>query len=301
MGYPKAASTAFQDTMYQYHEQLKDVGIYYPMDLIPNGSTKHEELFQMYRLKRLPLLRKTLAKIFSEAKNCHTVVLSTESIANFFYQYAEDSWADFFNEFKIYGMLELVLVCRDYDSFSLSYYKQAVVNSQPSIMAFYSTSLFFSEFIILPDIQKIMNVRQLSKDLANASDSCVREFNYSSDVVQEIINWLGFDYTESKRLNSSNLSLTNEQVELIRQLNGICENILERNAWFYILNKCSSLTSTTAVRIAEKAKIEDVMKLNPNKLNMINVVQNSGFMFDPSELSRLITSIRLQIIQLQKM
>lgn len=286
-GYPKAASTAIQDTLMGSRGLLRGKGILYPQGLISPGGSKHEELFRLVRLNKVGKLLKLLKEELDRNENIHTVFLSSESIINQLYNVDDARWEELFRGLKVLGSVEILIIHRDAGSFLTSYYKQAVINQPSPLIEFYGTALTISEFAELPAVTRLLDLEGVVAKLRRLSGARVRIFNYWSDVVEEVANWLAHEDLRIGTPERSNESLRPEEVELVRQLNATGPTPEQRNAWLRILSHCCPLGSRTALMLSSRARKDDMMGLDGGWLFHILPGRNPGLDVDDQKLLSL--------------
>ena len=262
VGYPKAASTSLQDALLDSYVSLKTKGVLYPKILIPNGSSKHEELFRFVRLNKIEKALSILQAELDSVDDVHTVVLSTESIINQLYNFHSSSWIKLFNAIKRLGSLEIVVIHREAKDFLSSYYKQVVVNQPSSLVDFYGTSLTQTDFVKLKVVKKLANLDAVVETLKDVSNAPVKVFDYHQNVVSDVVSWLTSEFYTVEAPKLSNVSLQPEEVELIRQINATTPSIDYRNAWLHVLSHCCPLGSRTALTLAGRANEADLQQLD---------------------------------------
>lgn len=284
VGYPKAASTSLQDALLDSAVLLKTKGILYPNILMPEGSSKHEELFRFVRLNKIEKALSLLQTELDSVDDVHTVVLSTESIVNQLYNFNSSLWIKLFNAIKRLGSLEIVVIHREAKDFLSSYYKQVVINQPSSLVDFYGTSLTKTDFEELKVVQKLANLDAVVETLKDVSNAPVKVFDYHQNVVSDVVSWLTGELYTVETPKFSNVSLQPEEVELIRQVNATTTSIEERNAWLHVLSQCSSLGSRTALTLAGRANEADVQQLDADWLLTVIPSQNVELGVDDQKL-----------------
>jgi hypothetical protein len=287
-GYPKSASTALQDALVNSRDLLYKQGVLYPESLVGEGSTKHEDIFRFVRLNKIDYALKLLKTELDSADDIHTVILSTESIINQLNNIGAEQWRELFKGLGALGSsLEILVVHRDADKFLKSYYKQTVINQSSKLVDYYGTSLVLGEFSDIPAIRYLLDLERVVKNLEDYSGVPVKVFDYSPNVVGDIISWASQARITIESENLSNVSLKPEEVEIIRQLNALSPEITQRNAWFRLLSYCSPLSNSTALTLASRAQDSDMISLDLTWLLSIQVGQNPELGVDDSKLLSL--------------
>lgn len=288
-GYPKAASSAIQELLDSRAEELKSLGILYPKSFRIKEA-KHEGLFRLVRLNRMESIIKALKKEVLESKEVKTVLLSTESVVNQIYSIDESRWRDFFGKLKEIGDLELVVVVRNSQSFLKSCYKQAVINQSSPIIDYYGSSLTYSEFQKLPSVQRLADSKKLIDWLGELSCAPVKCFDYCDQVVEDFYLWLTGLPSNSGEFRS-NSSMEAEEVEFVRRLNAVCDDVQERCAWLHLLLKVSTVKNATAITLAGRANSADLLKLDSSILLRISQFSELGIDIDEHRFNELIASM----------
>lgn len=291
VGYPKAASTALQDTCISQQQYLKEKRVLYPTCLLGKNASKHEELFRLVRLNKVKQALKLLKEEIDKSENIQTVFLSTESIINQLDNIAVPRWVELFQGLKQLGSLEFLIIHRETKSFLKSYYKQAVVNQASSLIDFYSTSLTLAEFSKLPAIRHLVDLKTIIKKIEHMSGSPVKVFDYGPSVVSDVMSWLLKDDFKAATPTFSNTSLKAEAVEFIRQLNITQPTPEKRNAWLLVLSHCSPLGSCTASALASRAHYSDINTLDASWILTIQPKKNLTLKVDDDKLRSLTQKI----------
>ncbi|MDW5378857.1 heparinase II/III family protein [Halomonas sp. HP20-15] len=298
VGYPKAGSSSLQETLCKSQADLHRYGVIYPSLFISPGTFKHEELFRLVRLGQMHKVSKLLRDLTAKYKNYQTVVLSTESIVNQLNNIEDYAWRDFFNALKSLFVLELVIVRRPAEGFKRSYYKQAVINQPSGLVSYYGTSLTLADFCELDVIKQLSDSEAIIGKLSKLSNATVRVFDYSSEIVRDFAYWLTGDQMQINEAPASNVSLKDEEVELIRQINNVVFSSDDRNAWLSVLSDCSQLASNTARALAGRAKTKDIMALDIRTLDEVECGLNPSLGANDVRLKDLASKMKCRLIKI---
>lgn len=302
VGYPKAASTALQDMLANSRPLLHKHGVHYPEALVPQGSSKHEELFRLIRLNRVDQALKQLQLELRTIKGVRTVFLSTESFVNQLDNFDDERWGEFFQKLALLGNVEILLVRRDSAGFLKSYYKQAVINQPLPLVPFYGTGLCLEAFAEIPEVQRLLDVGGRIDKLKRVSSAPVHVFDYGAGVVGDVISWLTDGKLKLDLSEPANVSLKPEVIEFIRQLNLTMPESEARNAWFSVLRDVanfSALDSRVASTLADRANREEVLRLNPLWLSGLQVGRNPAIGVDDAKLIDLLHNAKLFLQKLR--
>lgn len=234
VGLPKTGTSALQFWCNQNRDRLLAQDIDYPQPTDGAVMPKHQFLVGSLKTNRLERLASLL-----EASQTGTLVLSTEGLTNHLYDFRPAALKAF-RELTEHYDLNVFLVVREPNTWLKSYYKQAVINP-PSIPDFHwATDLRLEEFSTLPRIQRLMDHEALQEDVHIAfGASKVIVARYEDDWMSTFLETIEIGkQSEFTKLNRIHLSVDDDLVEIIRQVNGMRLPAKDRSAFLATLRNC---------------------------------------------------------------
>jgi hypothetical protein len=192
---------------------------------------KHQFLIPSLIKGDLGRLRVLLAE-----KQSETLLLSAEGLTNHLYDFLPEALEQFkslTNRFSVVAFM----VCREKSAWTKSYYKQAVLN--PPIPNFeYATDLPYSEFCRLPRVQRLTDIDSLKAGVGAAfgTDEVVVA-RYEDDWVASLLSVIGIADL-SATLPSVHLSISDDLIELVRQMNAQRLSTRERAGFLAAVQAC---------------------------------------------------------------
>lgn len=230
VGLPKTGSSALQSWADANRQVLRTQGVDYPQTIDDTIVPKHQFLVPALMSNRLAQLDALLAE-----SRCDKLFLSTEGLTNHLYDFPEKSLAEFrarINNFE----LSVFMVVRDPESWTRSYYKQAVINP-PILACNYATPLRYEAFRLLPRVVRLTDVEKVSADVKVAyGASEVIAAPYNKNWFSQLIDFLDIKIDETfTPLPSSNESVSDDVIELIRQVNAMNVSPSLRDAFLALL------------------------------------------------------------------
>lgn len=125
-GPPKTATSAIQTLMWSNRERLRDSGILYPENISSADDPRHLFLQRSMKAGRIsPAMKAVIAE--AERLRCHTIVLSSEGIAQQLCTMKKDAGAEFIRSVEGWAV-EFVFVLREIGAAKRSLYRQHTVN-----------------------------------------------------------------------------------------------------------------------------------------------------------------------------
>jgi hypothetical protein len=269
VGLPKTGSTALQSWCYKRRENLSQRGITYPESDNNLIAPKHQFMVSALMRNDMAELRAHLVRNETE-----TLVLSTEGLTNHFYDFPSAALKAFREAVSLYNVF-VFMVVRNKGAWTKSYYKQAVIN--PPIVEYnYATPLSYSEFSQLSRVQRLAEHSKLRTDIATAFAAHeVIVANYEEDWMETFLDCLGIaDMHEFTRLEKKNISVSDDLVEIIRQINAMGLPSEKRAGILAAIANCFQtkhgvLKSYRFVQAPDHRVFESLRALNSEQANMI--------------------------------
>jgi len=216
VGLPKTGSSALQAWCNKARESLSRRGVTYPKPSDKLIDPKHQFLVPALKLNDLCELRNCLAENDTE-----TLILSTEGLTNHLYDFQSEALAAFREAVSHYDVF-VYMVVRERNAWTKSYYKQAIINP-PVAEYHYATPLSYAEFSKLPRVVRLTDHAALRSDVARAYGAHkVVVANYEEDWMKIFLDLLNIGAVqETFRLPEENRSVSDDLVEIIRQVNAM--------------------------------------------------------------------------------
>ncbi len=261
VGLPKTGTSALQTWCDQNREQLRKQGVDYPVTSDDTVMPKHQYLVGILQTGNLLRLQSEL-----ENSDFGTVLLSSEGLSNHLYDFRPAALERFRAMTATYDVF-VFLISRNPASWRRSYYKQSVINP-PAIPGFhYATSLSLDEFSKLPRVVRLSNVQALREDLKSAFGAKdVWVAHYEEDWMSALRSAVGIRQADDfKPLANTNVSISDDLIEIIRQVNALGLPDSERASVLSAMQACfatehSGLKSEYGKRAFSPAAVARVLE-----------------------------------------
>lgn len=270
VGMPKTGSSALQTYLFEHKSKIQSQGFCYPKDVLPTAMPKHQSIVR-------DLLSNNLSQLhnFCTQSGKKGLILSTEGLTNHLYDISENSFQAF-REITSNFHLTVFIVLRDKATWLPSYYTQAVLNPHVGIVDFYATALTLDEFSQHPRISKLLNHKDLLKDVKKAYGASKIEVAHYED------NWFK-RFKEASSLQFDDDSLTKKvnespepwSIELMRQINSFKLPEPQRNVWKATLHKYSN-SNHTLLKKSEKNLAHNQSSIDTSLLKKIKASPEEG-------------------------
>lgn len=216
VGLPKTGSSSLQRWLDQNRANLRQQGINYPETGRETVDPKHQFIVTGLLTNGLHRFQDVIAE-----NRCPTLLLSAEGLTNHLYDFDPEALSRF-RELTCDWPVDIVAVVRERDAWVKSYYKQAVTNP-PSDKYDYATALDLSTFSKLPRVQRLCAHEKLRADLATSfAARHVLVLKYEQDYLGGICDFVEIGSRDKLgELPRANLSLSDDLVELVRQVNAM--------------------------------------------------------------------------------
>jgi len=218
-GLPKCASTTLQFWAGAHRETLLSHGINYPTSTVNTHAPKHQEIVRAFIDNEFDPLDALLKQ-----DPATTLFLSTEGLANHFFDLERNPWATARLRAAFAGRrITLVMIRRNRDAWLRSYHQQQVSNP-PNDNYLHGTTLRFDEFVQHPRVQRLLDTDKLFADMAElyqAEDVLVADLE--GDWAAQVTDWIGVpQLADSLRsFPSQNQGLSVAGTEMLRQANAL--------------------------------------------------------------------------------
>jgi len=222
-GTPKTGSTSLQTYLNKNQRKLRGKGILYPhnLDKLQNpNAPKHQWFEKNLVTTNLQSFLENFKNIISQVtKDTHTIILSSEGIYNYWWDFPDESKNILCALSKLFDIGVWVWF-REPLMFIESYYKQCVRNPQVKNNRCYGKDLSFAEMLNIKWFSQHLNYQGFVTEcqtLFGKNNVCV--FKYEGDVVQEFIQKLGLATPHDNPAPMQNKSLNSASIKLLRAIN----------------------------------------------------------------------------------
>ena len=235
-GLAKTGTSAIQRWFDQNAAALGATGICYPRYypdapfFFPSDSVEKQQFLVGELRSHGP---RTLLKVAEENRG-RSILLSTEGMTNHLQDFAPEHLQAFrtlFAEYKV----KALLVTRDLDSWSRSYYKQALISPNNGASELWGSVLGFDDFVRQPRFQRLCDTEALTAGLSTAFNADVTVIKYSRSMKDELCAWLGVDPNTLSDIPQVHESIPDWGAEIMRRLNGIEHEMHDRAAFISAL------------------------------------------------------------------
>lgn len=222
-GTPKTGTTSLQTYLDKKQRKLRGKGILYPHNLEklknPNAP-KHQWFEKNLVTTNLDSFLENFKNILSQVSNdTHTIILSSEGIYNYWWDFPLAS-KDVLSELSKLFEIQLWVWFRDPLAFIESYYKQCIRNPQIDGNPCYGKDLSFADMLKIDWFSQHLDYQGFVDECQTLfGENKVSVFNYSGDVVQEVIQKLGLATAHDNPTPRQNKSLNSASVKLLRTIN----------------------------------------------------------------------------------
>ncbi len=223
-GTPKTGTTSLQTYLDKKQHKLRGKGILYPHNLekLQNTSAPKHQWFEKNLVSiNLERFLENFKNIISQVKkDTHTIILSSEGIYNYWWDFPDASKEFLCALSKLFDT-EVWVWFREPLVFIESYYKQCIRNPQVESNPCYGKDLSFAEMLNIEWFAQHLNYQGFVTECqALFGKSSVLVFKYQGDVVQEVIHKLGLATPYDNPTPRQNKSLNNASIKLLRTING---------------------------------------------------------------------------------
>ncbi|WP_340679128.1 sulfotransferase family protein [Paraglaciecola sp.] len=222
-GTPKTGTTSLQTYLDKKQRKLRGLGILYPHNLEKSdnpGAPKHQWFEKNLVTNHVENFLENFKNIISQVKdNTHTIILSSEGIYNYWWDFPDKSKA-LLTALNTLFDIDVWVWFREPLGFIESYYKQCIRNPQVASNPCYGKDLSFADMLAIPWFSQHLNYQGFVTDCQNLfGQSQVLVFNYQGDVVQEVMQILGLATPHDNPTPRQNKSLNSASIKLLRTIN----------------------------------------------------------------------------------
>jgi len=220
-GTPKTGTTSLQT--YLAKHKLRGKGILYPHNLDKLHNThapKHQWFEKNLVTANVNSFVENFKNIISQVKdNTHTIILSSEGIYNYWWDFPEESKNLLGELVKLFD-IEIWAWFREPLAFIESYYKQCIRNPQVKSNPCYGKDLSFADMLEIDWFSQHLDYQGfVTQCRAVFGSNSVAAFHYEGDVVQAVIQKLGLATPHDNPTPRQNKSLNSASIKLLRTIN----------------------------------------------------------------------------------
>jgi len=222
-GTPKTGTTSLQTYLDKKQRKLRGKGILYPHNLgkLQNPSApKHQWFEKNLVTANVESFLENFKNIISQVKkDTHTIILSSEGIYNYWWDFPDES-KDILSELSKLFDIEIWVWFREPLVFIESYYKQCIRNPRIASNPCYGKDLSFAEMLNIDWFSQHLNYQGFVSECQTLfGKNNVSVFKYEGDVVQEVMQKLGLATPHDNPTPRENKSLNCASIELLRTIN----------------------------------------------------------------------------------
>lgn len=222
-GTPKTGTTSIQTYLDKNQRKLRGKGILYPhnIDRINHPhAPKHQWFEKNLVTTHVEYFLENIKNIIAQVKDdTHTIILSSEGIYNYWWDFPDESKA-LLSELGKHFDTEIWIWFREPLVFIENYYKQCIRNPQVKSNPCYGKDLSFAEMLEFEWFSQHLDYRGFVNDCQSLfGENKVLAFKYEGDVVQEIKRKLGLATTHENSTPRLNKGLNTTSIALLRVIN----------------------------------------------------------------------------------
>jgi len=222
-GTPKTGTTSLQTYLDKKQGKLRRKGILYPHNIerLQNPTApKHQWFEKNLVATHLDYFLENFKNIISQVtKDTHTIILSSEGIYNYWWDFPDGSKEFLYALSKLFDV-EIWVWFRESLSFIESYYKQCIRNPQIDNNPCYGKDLSFAEMLDIEWFSQHLDYQGFVTECqALFGKNNVSAFKYEGDVVQEVVQKLGLATPHDNPTPRQNQSLNSTSIALLRSIN----------------------------------------------------------------------------------
>lgn len=222
-GTPKTGTTSLQSYLHKKQRKLRGKGVLYPHNIknLQNPTAPRHQWFEKNLAStHVDFFLENFKNIISQVNDdTHTIILSSEGIYNYWWDFPEDS-KEILSELSKLFDVEIWVWFREPLAFIESYYKQCIRNPKVASNPCYGRDLSFSEMLDIDWFSQHLDYQGFVVQCqALFGEASVSAFEYSDDVVAQVISLLGLDTPHDSPTPRQNSSLNSASIALLRTIN----------------------------------------------------------------------------------
>jgi len=222
-GTPKTGTTSLQTYLDKKQRKLRGKGILYPHNLekLQNSNAPKHQWFEKNLVStNVDSFLENFENIISQVKkDTHTIILSSEGIYNYWWDFPDAS-KDILCELNKHFDINVWVWFREPVDFIESYYKQCIRNPQVKDNPCYGKDLSFAEMLNIEWFAQHLNYQGFVSECQTVfGQNNVTTFKYQGDVVQAVMQKLGLATPHDNPTPRQNKSLNGASIKLLRTIN----------------------------------------------------------------------------------
>ena len=223
VGTPKTGTTSLQTYLDKKQRKLRGKGILYPHSLEKlrhPSAPKHQWFEKNLVTTHTRHFLENFENIISQIKkDTHTVILSSEGIYNYWWDFPGESKRILSQLGELFDV-QVWVWFREPLAFIESYYKQCIRNPQIKNNLCYGKDLSFAQMLEIDWFSRHLNYQDFVSECQTLfGDNSVFAFKYQGDVVQELIQRLDLATPHDNPTPKQNISLNSASIALLRSIN----------------------------------------------------------------------------------
>jgi len=267
-GTPKTGTTSMQSYLDKNQRKLRGKGILYPhnIDRIKNShAPKHQWFEKNLVTTHIEFFLENFKNIIAQiTENTHTIILSSEGIYNYWWDFPDESTA-LLSELKNHFDTEVWVWFREPLAFIEDFYKQCMRNPRVESNPCYGRDLSFSEMLDIKWFSQHLDYQGFVNDCqALFGEDKVLAFKYEGDVVQALKHKLGLVTAHDNSTPRLNNSLHTTAIALLRVINSYDVSAKDKHLLMPHLRKISEVTENYAtaplIDIESSKRVLDMAK-----------------------------------------
>lgn len=244
-GTPKTGTTSIQTYLEKNQRKLRGKGILYPHNIarIRNPHAPRHQWFEKNLVTtHTEYFLENFKNIIAQVKeDTHTIILSSEGIYNYWWDFSIESKA-FLSELAKHFDCEIWTWFREPLVFIEGFYKQCIRNPQVEGNPCYGKNLSFAEMLEYEWFHQHLDYQGFVNDCqALFGENRVLAFKYEGDVVQELKLKLGLTTSDEHSTPRLNKGLSTTSISLLRVINDYDVNAKDKHLLMQHLRKLSEI------------------------------------------------------------
>jgi hypothetical protein len=267
VGTPKTGTTSLQTYLEKKQRKLRGKGILYPHNLekVQNPTAPKHQWFEKNLVSaNFANFLENFKNIISQINgNTHTIILSSEGIYNYWWDFPEAS-KTLLNRLSEVFDIEIWAWFREPLGFIESYYKQCIRNPQIENNPCYGKDLSFEQMLDIGWFNQHLNYQGFVNDCHKLfGKTNVSIFEYTGDVVQEVMQKLSLVTPHDNPTPRQNKSLNGASIEILRTINRLNIKAKEKELLIPHIKELNTILASYAENslIDEESK-QAVLKLS---------------------------------------
>ena len=279
-GLPKTGTSALQRALWSNRGTLASRGVLYPDDVV---LYRHQSFLRAL-IGGVPF--EPPWRMTGEYAR-HDVVLSSEGLSNHFDDIPGAGHAVLRELGAEFDHRTIYLATRDPHAWTLSYYKQCLINPRMPTMPVYATTARYDEFTRLPRVRRLAEAETLLGDMQRATGFDVVRVDYDAAGVGKLYQDLAGCEPPDDLDTRVNASLPDAAAEIARRINERFGDMPRR------ANLITLLRGAVTAHFEAETDTHEPPPLAPEDLASLHLGgSNPPLKFDPAEIDAIIARMR---------